>query len=163
MYINGFYLDGIPHEISRNEDLYEGIDILITNKPSVYVGGEILGDYKSMGSIGYSIWSSLWPHDIELLGSSERLDLMSNMSCSDIGKELLFFRRMKFYEGENKVIILHSLGKVMSNLNVSFILRALSSLSHELQVQLLIILDMDIYRDYKVSNSISPKFGSLII
>lgn len=161
MYINGFYIDGLPHKFNRNED-YLGIDILIlTQKSDVVIN--ILDDHKEMGNNGYVIWGTQWPNSINVLESEERINNYNHLDITPISKELLFFKNIQFDKYKD-VLIINSLNKYMSNLNISYIMKQSfkESTVNNLQ-QVIIILPIDVYQDYKVNNSIKSNLGILSI
>lgn len=158
MYINGIYINGLPHRFNRNDD-YLGIDILIL-PPSNNVIPNILNDHKEMGNNGYVIWSTQWPNSINILESEERINTYSDLNINPISKELLFFKDIQLNKYKD-VLIINSLNKYMSDLNISYIMKHTFKESIINTLQVILILPISVYQNYKVSNSIKSNLGIL--
>lgn len=160
MYVNGIYINDIPYILNRNSE-YKNVDILVGNKDSDITALHIKEDYQSKGSNGNIIWGKEWPRDLLVLGADERVSYYEQLSISYVSKELLFFRNVDFsaYQG---LVILNKLSTYMNPLNLKYILHHLNSNIPE-NLQVLFLLEMHIYNDYKLSSNIDSKLGVLII
>jgi hypothetical protein len=161
MYINGLYIDGMPHKFNRNDN-YSGFDILISKQSDKELIN-IVNDYKELGNTGYVIWDSLWPTGISILESEDRINTYNDLNINPISKELLFFRNIQ-YSKYKSILLINTLNQYMSNLNIAYVIKHLLNTNtiNDLQ-QIIILLSNDVYQDYKISNSIKSSLGILII
>lgn len=160
MYVNGVYINDIPYILNRNNN-YKNVDILIKNQDSDITALHIKEDYQNKGSNGNVIWGKEWPRDLLVLNADERISYYKELNISYVSKELLFFRNIDFstYQG---LVIMTKLSTYMSPLNIQYVLRHLNS-NMPKNLQVLFILEMHIYNDYKLSSNIDSKLGVLII
>lgn len=160
MYVNGVYINDIPYILNRNND-YKNVDILISSQDSDITALHIKEDYQSKGSNGNIIWGKEWPRDLLVLGADERVSYYKQLNISYVSKELLFFRNINFltYQG---LVIMTKLNTYMSSLNIQYVLHYLNSNMPE-NLQVLFLLEMHTYNDYKLSSNIDSKLGVLII